>query len=51
MAYTSCIFTMGNNRGGGGGALNPDFGRYVPRQSEKWGLWSELERENEGLQN
>ena len=41
---------------GGGGALGPHFGRYVPRQSEKWvapeplecenaGLWSGLERE------
>ena len=23
--------------GGGGGGLTPKFGRYVPRQSEKWG--------------
>ena len=23
--------------GGGGGALNPHFGRYVPRQRKKWG--------------
>ena len=22
--------------GGGGGVLTPNFGRYVPRQSEKW---------------
>ena len=23
--------------GGGGGSLTPNFGRYVPWQSEKWG--------------
>ena len=34
---------------GGRGALFPHFGRYVPRQSEKWGLRSELDRENGGL--
>ena len=34
---------------GGGGALTPHFGRYMPRQSAKWGARSELERENGGL--
>ena len=34
--------------GGGGGTHIPNFGRYVPRQSEKWGLRSELVRENAG---
>ena len=40
--------------GGGGGVLTPNFGRYVPRQSEKWaGAPDELpvERENAGLRN
>ena len=26
----------GGGGGGGGGVLTPNFGRYVPRQSEKW---------------
>ena len=36
---------------GGKGALTPNFGRYVPRQSEKWGggAAERLERENAGL--
>ena len=41
-------------RGGGGGVLTTHFGRYVPRQSEKWqGLRNGLpvERENDGLRN
>ena len=31
--------------------VTPHFGRYVPRQSEKWVLRSELERENAGLRS
>ena len=38
-------------RGGGGGALTPNFGRYVPRQGEKWGLRIELQRKNAGLRS
>ena len=52
----------GGGGGGGGGAFTPNFDRYVPRQSEKWGalervereyagLRSELERENASLRN
>ena len=35
--------------GGGGGALDLHFGRYVPRRSEKYGARELLERENYGL--
>ena len=34
---------------GGGGHPSRIFGGYVPRQSDKWGLRNELERENAGL--
>ena len=40
--------------GGGGGVLNPHFGRYVPRQLSETlegGLRTELEGENAGLRN
>ena len=34
----------------GPGGAHPKF-RYVPRQSEKWGLRIEFERENAGLRS
>ena len=37
--------------GPGGRVLTPNFGRYVPRQSENGGLRGELERESGGLRN
>ena len=39
----------GGGGGGGGGALDPHFGRYVPRRSEKYGAMERLECENDGL--
>ena len=33
------IWGGGGGVGGGGGELGPNFGRYVPRQSEKWGAF------------
>ena len=65
--YVTMMFRLINSQeyrsfeiGGGGGGTRPHFGRYVPRQIEKWGgggvprerferenagLWSGLERE------
>ena len=39
MSYklTHANFLSAASGGGGGGGLTPNFGRYVPRQSEKWG--------------
>ena len=44
--YIHDPFELSEPRGGGGGALTPYFGRYVPQQSENGGLRSELECEN-----
>ena len=33
------------------GALTPNFGRYVSRQSEKWGALERVEHENAGLRS
>ena len=40
------IIGISRGGGGGGGALDPHFGRYVPRRSEKCGALERLRREN-----